>query len=138
MSGWIGVDFDGTLAEYGTWVGPDHVGKPIAPMVERVKLWLSQGHEVRIFTARMYPITQVIRPGDALPVAEAAGTLATPLGTALLAVDAIRAWCREHLGAVLPITCVKDYGMVELYDDRAVQVRPNTGEIVGHSTRGLL
>lgn len=134
MSGWIGVDFDGTLAEYGTWVGPDHVGRPIAPMVERVKLWLSQGHEVRIFTARVWPLVTVIAPEHAhgSPHEDAR------VETALTAVRAIQAWCREHLGTVLPITCVKDYGMVELYDDRAVQVRPNTGEIVGHSTRGLL
>ena len=38
--GWIGVDFDGTLAQYGTWVSPTHCGKPIAPMVERVQRWL--------------------------------------------------------------------------------------------------
>ena len=30
----------------------------------------------------------------------------------------------------LEVTCVKDYGMVELWDDRAVQVVPTTGEPV--------
>lgn len=29
------------------------------------------------------------------------------------------------------------YGMIELWDDRAVQVRANTGQPVGESTRGL-
>ena len=36
MAGWIGVDLDGTLAHYGGWIGPDHIGDPIAPMVERI------------------------------------------------------------------------------------------------------
>jgi hypothetical protein len=40
---------------------------------------------------------------------------------------AIDKWCREHVGVVLPVTHEKDYGMVELWDDRAVQVEPNTG-----------
>lgn len=26
MSGWIGVDFDGTLAHYDKWVSPTHTG----------------------------------------------------------------------------------------------------------------
>lgn len=42
---------------------------------------------------------------------------------------AIRRWMQEHLGQVLPITHTKDRFMQALYDDRAVQVRRNTGEI---------
>jgi hypothetical protein len=132
--GWIGVDFDGTLATYGTWQGPAHVGEPIAPMVDRVKRWLAEGREVRIFTARMSPMAQVFEPDDPVPH----HVMETDLGRgACQAVDAIRAWCRQHIGQVLPITNVKDYNMIELWDDRAVQVRANTGEPVGHSTRGL-
>lgn len=41
---------------------------------------------------------------------------------------AIRRWMKEHLGEVLPITNVKDHHMQAIYDDRAVQVRRNTGE----------
>ncbi len=40
---------------------------------------------------------------------------------------AIDAWCERHFGRKLPVTCTKDYGMVELWDDRAVQVKENTG-----------
>lgn len=50
---------------------------------------------------------------------------------------AIEKWCQMHIGGILPVTNVKDYAMVELWDDRAVQVIPNTGEPVGQSTRGL-
>jgi hypothetical protein len=137
VSGWIGVDFDGTLAEYGTWVSGTHCGKPIGAMLFRVKKWLADGREVRIFTARIHPIDRCVMPDDILPPAVDLGGILSRDEVAILAVAAIRAWCREHIGQVLPITNVKDYGMIELWDDRAVQVRANTGEIVGHSTRGL-
>ena len=42
MQGWVGVDLDGTLATYDEWRGIEHVGEPIAPMVERVKRWLAR------------------------------------------------------------------------------------------------
>jgi hypothetical protein len=111
MSGWIGVDLDGTLARYdGMWQGPTHIGAPIPAMVERVKQWLEQGREVRIFTAR---VTQDKTRNAA--------------DTELISQH-IRLWCQQHLGAVLQITNVKDFGMVELWDDRAVRVQANTGQ----------
>jgi hypothetical protein len=128
MDGWIGVDLDGTLAHYDGWKGIEHIGAPVAPMVERVKRWLAQGRAVKIFTARVDGGNVALAMGD-------------KNGVAHQDVPAVRqhieAWCREHIGVVLPITNVKDYGMVELWDDRAVQVRMNTGEPVGRSTRGL-
>lgn len=110
MKGWIGVDLDGTLAEYHGWVSPTHIGEPIRLMVLRVKEWLLAGKDVRIFTARVYAGGRV-DDGEIVAVH-----------------DAIQKWCREHIGTILPITCVKDYGMIELWDDRAVQVVPNTGQ----------
>lgn len=103
MGGWIGVDLDGTLAEYGGWRGPDHIGAPIAVMVARVKQWLSEGRTVQIFTARVC------------------------LDEGNVARTAIEEWCERHIGEILPVTCTKDYGMIELWDDRAVQVEINTG-----------
>lgn len=100
MSGWIGVDLDGTLAEYGGWKGPDHIGEPIGPMLDRVKAWLTAGVEVRIFTAR------ACVPDHVAPVER---------------------WCLKHIGRMLKVTNVKDFGMVQLWDDRAVQVIFNTG-----------
>lgn len=102
-SGWIGVDLDGTLAEYDGWRGEAHIGKPIPAMLDRVKQWLANGIEVRIFTAR-------VAQGDVE-----------------LVRSALRDWCMTHIGSDLPVTCQKDYGMVELWDDRCVQVIPNTG-----------
>ncbi len=117
VKGWIGVDLDGTLAEYDRWRGAEHVGKPVRAMVERVKRWLAEGrYDVKIFTAR---VSHDGTPGR-VEEAKAART-------------AILAWCAKHVGQVLEITNVKDYAMVELYDDRAVQVVPNTGELATDS-----
>lgn len=118
--GWIAVDLDGTLAHYDGWKGAEHIGAPVPAMVERVKRWIAEGRDVRIFTAR-------VSHDESMPrIREAAA-----------AMRAIRLWCAEHLGRELRITNVKDYAMIELWDDRAVQVEPNTGRPIGASTRGL-
>jgi hypothetical protein len=46
-------------------------------------------------------------------------------------IEKIEAWCLEHIGYVLPITCKKDCYMKELWDDRCVHVEKNTGRILG-------
>lgn len=110
MSGWIGVDLDGTLAKYEGWRGADKIGQPIAAMVERVKLWREQGIEVRIVTARVC--------SNQAP------------HTRRIALQAIEAWCERHLGEKLPVTAEKDFAMLVLYDDRVVRVEPNTGMLL--------
>lgn len=100
MSGWIGVDLDGTLAEYGGWQGPDHIGAPVPVMLARVKGWLDAGKSVKIFTARAC-IPEQIPP--------------------------VKAWLERHGLGALEVTNVKDFGMISLWDDRCVQVIPNTG-----------
>lgn len=109
MAGWIGVDLDGTLATYDGCKGEAYIGDPVYPMLGRVKVWLAMGCDVRIFTARVYP-------GGPSEKRDISGV-----------TTAIQNWCREYIGQVLPITCTKDYGMVELWDDRAIQIIPNTG-----------
>ena len=111
MSGWIGVDLDGTLAHYDGWRGIEHIGAPIPAMMERVRAWLAQGREVRIFTARAY------NPGGDPERNEAVGHIQRWLIENGLTVD----------GKPLAVTNIKDFGMVELWDDRAVQVEINTG-----------
>jgi hypothetical protein len=118
-SGWIGVDLDGTLAEYHGWQGPRHIGKPIPKMVERVKRWLKEGKQVKIFTARVSHDGSTERVVDALS-----------------AHLAIVEWCIGVFGHPLQITNVKDYAMHELWDDRAVQVRQNTGERMDNEPEG--
>jgi hypothetical protein len=108
--GWIGVDFDGTLARYESWEANGLTpGEPVPLMLERVKTWLRQGADVRIFTARVWPGEEDNR------------------SNADAQREIIGAWLEQHLGRRLPITHCKDYGMVELWDDRAVQIVPNTG-----------
>lgn len=110
-NGWIGVDFDGTLAHYDQWRSALDLGIPIPKMVNRVKGWLADGIEVRIFTAR------VSTGKDDRDVDEVR--------------RAIEGWCLAHLGRRLKVTNQKDFGMIALYDDRAVQVIKNTGDLVG-------
>mgnify|MGYP001573297464 CR=1 FL=1 len=105
--GWIGVDFDGTLAEYGSWNGPLSIGTPVPAMVARVRAWLAAGCEVRIVTARA---------NDPDPAGRSQAILA------------IERWCERQFGQLLRVTARKDYAMMELWDDRAVQVEPNTGQ----------
>lgn len=106
-AGWTGVDLDKTLARYD---GDIHsVGDPIAPMVERVKKWLAEGREVRIVTARVSGHDHAEQR------------------------EMIQQWCEVHLGCRLPVTCTKDFEMRELWDDRAVQVMPDTGLRIGQS-----
>lgn len=121
MSGWIGVDLDGTLAEYDGWQGSHHIGEPILSMTERVKCWLAEGFEVKIFTAR------VAKQHFDEEAAEECFHIERT----------IKKWCERHIGRELPVTCIKDMDMIELWDDRAVTVERNTGRALAPSTRGL-
>jgi hypothetical protein len=109
----IGVDFDGTLAK---WYGkafvdyvPDKIGDPIPEMIERVKGWLAQGHDVVIFTARVHSFY---------------------LLDAEIARNAIEQWCQEQFGQILEVTCEKDPRMTQIWDDRAVSVEKDTGRVM--------
>jgi hypothetical protein len=109
--GWIGVDLDGTLAVYTGWQGATHIGDPVMALVNKAKEILLNGGDVRIFTARISS-----PPNDAKRQRAAAEALIE-----------IQDWCQEYIGVVLPVTNIKDYDMVCCYDDRAIQIVPNTG-----------
>jgi hydroxymethylpyrimidine pyrophosphatase-like HAD family hydrolase len=100
--GWIGVDLDGTLAHYEGWKGATHIGDAVPRMLERVKDWIDKGHQVKIFTARANdPIS----------------------------IPYIKLWLEQNGLPELEITATKDFAMIVLWDDRCVQVVPNTGEL---------
>jgi len=106
VMGWIGFDLDGTIAEYHGWVSIEHIGDPIKPMIDLMKQLLSEGRDVRIFTAR---------------------TVEGPV-----AIRIIQEWCLAQglcdlSGRFLPVTNIKDFGCERIYDDRAVQVIKNQG-----------
>lgn len=98
---WIGVDLDGTLAEYHEFQGREHIGEPIPLMMNRVRGWIDSGFEVRIFTARA-SVPEAVPP--------------------------VREWLKKHGLGELAITNEKDFKMMTLWDDRCVQVEPNTGK----------
>jgi hypothetical protein len=102
---WIGVDLDGTLAHYDRWRGIGHIGEPVPAMLERVKVWVASGVEVRIFTARVCRADK-----------------------RRAATRVIEDWCQKHGLPRLPVTNAKDFGMIELWDDRAVGVETNRGQ----------
>ncbi len=103
---WIGVDLDGTLSEMSEEVDINTIGAPIPEMVARVKDWIAHGYQVKILTARAC-IPEGIPP--------------------------IQAWLKQHNLPDLPVTDAKDLHMLELWDDRGVQVIANTGQPVGPS-----
>lgn len=127
--GYIAVDLDGTLAEYSHWHSPEHIGAPIPKMIERVKRWLEKGKDVRIFTARHFPLglnyAELIGPDKEFATWE---ELMQRVLEAKIADEAIDNWGICQFGKTLPITCTKNFKMYEQWDDRAIQVIPNTGE----------
>jgi hypothetical protein len=103
---WIGVDFDGTLAYHE--IGDMSLGEPIEDMVDFVLDLIDDDNVVKIMTARV--------GGNSEEENQEQERL-------------IRAWCKQHLGFELEVTCKKDPGMIALYDDRAYHVVSNTGVI---------
>ncbi len=107
---WYGFDLDGTTFSYSGWVSHTHIGEPVQLMIDKIKSYLEEGKTVKIFTAR------VAHDGTEKAIKEAKEAEA-----------AIKAVCLKYLGQELEVTCVKDKYCVEIWDDRAKQVIPNTG-----------
>lgn len=99
------VDLDGTLAEQKNEYQRE-IGKPIMPMIELIRNELKQGSEVKIFTARASKWTDELEKLD------------------------IERFCVQNFGIVLPITAIKEHNIDIYYDDRAIQVKKNTGHII--------
>ena len=123
--GWIGIDLDGVLAEWGEGTSNPgdvtRIGDPIPATVALVKRLLADGQTVKIFTARVGPATDqecYDNSNHACPTLWDWQEWQTQL---------INAWMDEHLGTRLVITATKDWHMWKLYDDRCVQMIPNTG-----------
>lgn len=114
----IAVDLDGTLAHYTHWPQDGSIGAPVPAMANRVRRWLLEGHEVRIFTARVCP--------------HGRGTDSGLDATEQFCADQhskINRWCEEHLGVMLPVTYMKHPDVDQFWDDRAVFVVPNEGTV---------
>lgn len=97
---YIGVDLDGTLAYFDVWHGKEHIGDPIPLMLKRVNMWRAAGKRVKCFTARAVEAENIPH---------------------------VREWLDKYDLEDVDITCIKDQYMIEFWDDRAIQVKPNTG-----------
>jgi hypothetical protein len=108
---WIGCDLDGTLAMYdGRNADAAESMQPVPEMVRKIRAHLDDGDEVVIVTARFHL-------GDA-------------------EVKRIQDWTEKHVGQRLPVTASKDFAMLRLYDDRVIQIVPNSGlSLWEHMTR---
>jgi hypothetical protein len=98
VRGYIGVDLDGTLAHYDGWKD-GAIGEPIKLMAERMFTWIKSGQEVRIVTARGVDDERI----------------------------RVQQWLWDKFRLMIPVQNTKTFRMHELWDDRAVQVVPNTG-----------
>lgn len=97
---WIGVDLDGTLAQYDESVGTRQIGRVCLPMLQRVLAWLAAGLDVRILTARASDpeLKRSVTP-----------------------------WLVENGLPELHVTDCRDADLLQQWDDRAIQVEMNTG-----------
>jgi hypothetical protein len=114
----IAVDLDGTLAHYDHWRGIEHIGAPVPKMLARVKEWIAKGEEVVIFTARITPHPDFETETEA--------RLRDGIGH-------IQNWLEKQGLPRLRVTNIKDPGMSVFWDDRAVGVQPNTGNVNHYS-----
>ena len=93
----LAIDFDGTLAHYDGYKGPGVFGEPIPMMVENVKGWMADGHEVVIFTSRFDGINDEYW--------------------------AMRRWLDKQFNSGFHITNIKEKRFTHFFDDRAYNVR---------------
>lgn len=108
----IAVDLDGTLAfQLPGKFNPKVIGKPITAMRDRVRRWLADGEQVKIFTARA----------------------ADPKN-----IKYVREWLAKHGFPGLEITNRKTPDITELWDDRAVGIVRNKGTIKSAFSRANL
>jgi len=132
---WIGVDFDGTLAHYHEWEGPQNFGNPIPLMLNRVKDWIAKGKTVKILTARVGYASIMDDPN-----VKAGRDNYQDLRHMI--TFSLQDWCEENGLPRLTVTAEKDYLMTEFWDDRAIQVVPNKGfsvmELMEHSPKNAI
>lgn len=103
---WVGFDLDGTLSSTdnpGHFEPPYPIGDPIPEMIVVAKNLITSGVTVKIFTARACEQCNIAIVQD---------------------------WAEKHGLGRLDVTNQKDYQLIRFYDDRAIQVIPNSGKSV--------
>ena len=127
--GWIGVDLDGTMFTYYEWVGWNVFGEPIKPMIERIQAWVEAKIQVRIVTARIGLPWAKTENGMLLyssKLMHHCKVTGNAFSDAMM-MRAIQDHCVSHGLPRLEVQPHKDVNMIELWDDRAIQVVANTG-----------
>ena len=111
----IACDLDGTLIPYVDDGYYHHYFfcDPVPIMADRVRKWLSEGHTVMIFTARL--AFENINKAH----------FQRELGK----------WTTLHFGVELEGTCTKHPFFLEFWDDRAIAVEVNTGKRLSNNSR---
>jgi hypothetical protein len=106
LKGWVGFDFDGTLAKFPF---PDGLagGEPIEPMWMLVEHYLKSGYVVKIVTGRAVWHGQI---------------------------ENIQNWLNYYKKPQLPIVAHKDTEMLLLFDDRVATVETNSGKVLAWPT----
>ncbi len=119
----IYLDLDGTIAKYER--GHFHtqedwdearvpIGESLPYISDDIKRWLTQGHTIKICTARVSD------------------------GNIEKKVKQVQDWCEEHYNFRPEVTNRKHYEMDYLLDDRAKQMIPNTGLLLQDLTNDLI
>jgi hypothetical protein len=103
----IAVDLDGTLM-HNNGEPINHFGPLVPAMEARVRQWIAEGQEVLIFTARVHQS-----------------------GFDPEIIKKIEDWTEQTFGKRLRVTGIKECGIQQIWDDRAVAVERNTGRILG-------
>jgi hypothetical protein len=125
---WVGIDFDGTIAEHEPASDLRIPGAPVPAIVDLALNLLENLVQVKIFTARVYPLNICVWPDTELKFLPFQHR---NVEDSVAHVRAVQQFCLDNLGFVLPVTNIKDYAMSQLYDDRAIQVIRNKGTLVG-------
>ncbi len=133
---WIGIDLDGTLAIHPPGDG-EKIGAPVFVMVERMVRLLRADFRIKIMTARVAP------PIEHTELLQTYADIQQWWHKALQQFLTDSKASEEerldlmHRANFISITHSKDLGMLALYDDRAIQVEENTGQILGVEPKEL-
>ena len=114
--GWVGFDLDGTIAQYTEFKGWQHIGDPVPGFIYLIKKLRAAGITCKIFTARCSAESRAI---DGLTFEQVE--------------KVIQDWTEKYIGERLPVTAEKGCSMIFFFDDSAVQVDKNTGNLTAGS-----
>ena len=115
--GWVGFDLDGTIAQYTTFQGWDHIGPPVPGFVNLIKKLRAFGIPCKILTARASAESRALNDITFEQVEKV-----------------VQDWTEKYIGERLPVVTEKSASMICFFDDSAVQVNKNMGTLTAGSS----